>query len=155
MEKKSYEADQEIVNMMLETIKGYALSESNCNTNRHLQGLYARVYSFYQSGRLEEAEAYFRCLYLYDFHNPDYALSLAAVYQLGKHYKKAITLYTIAFALAQDDYRPVLYTGLCYLALKKKRKAQECFRLVSEHCMQNGLREKALSYLVNDKENYA
>ncbi|WP_306453916.1 MULTISPECIES: tetratricopeptide repeat protein, partial [unclassified Burkholderia] len=42
-----------------------------------MDGIYAYAYRFYQRGRLDEAEVFFRFLYIYDFYNVDYATGLA------------------------------------------------------------------------------
>ncbi|GGY23943.1 type III secretion system translocator chaperone SicA [Paludibacterium paludis] len=98
-----------------------------------MEGLYGYAYDFYQKGRLDEAEAFFRFLYLYDFYNADYVMGLAAVYQLRKAYEKAADLYAVAFALGRNDYRPVFQAGQCQLAMNKPHKARQCFELVAEH----------------------
>lgn len=109
------------------------------------EGFY--VYDLYQKRKLDEAEAYFRFLYVYDFQNPDCVLGLAAIYQLRKQYIKAVNLYAIAFALARDDYRAVLFSGLCQLALDNIAQARQCFQLVCDKSNDNRLKTRAAAYL--------
>jgi len=112
-----------------------------------MEGLYGYAYDFYQKGRLDEAEAFFRFLYLYDFYNADYVMGLAAVYQLRKEHEKAAELYAVAFALARNDYRPVFQAAQCQLALNNAFKARQCFELVVERCDDAQLKQRAAAYL--------
>jgi tetratricopeptide (TPR) repeat protein len=72
---------------------------------------------------------------------------LAAVHQLKQNHQKAIDLYAIAFAQGNNDYRPMLYTGQCHLALGKVGKARLCFEYVLDQATQDDLREQARVYL--------
>lgn len=49
-----------------------------------MQDVYKLAYDFYHHGKLNDAESLFRFLCIYDFYNPEYAMGLAAVYQLKK-----------------------------------------------------------------------
>ncbi|MGL4907467.1 MAG: type III secretion system translocator chaperone SicA, partial [Plesiomonas sp.] len=88
--------------------EGATLKDVHGIPEEMMEGLYAHAYDFYNKGRLDEAETFFRFLCIYDFYNPDYIMGLAAVYQLKKQYQKAADLYAVAFALGKNDYRPVL-----------------------------------------------
>ncbi|MBX9295503.1 type III secretion system translocator chaperone SicA [Chromobacterium piscinae] len=112
-----------------------------------MDGLYAHAYDFYNKGRLDDAETFFRFLCIYDFYNPDYIIGLAAVSQLKKQFQKAADLYAVAFALGKNDYRPVFFTGQCQLFMRKAAKARQCFELVLERSDDEALRVKAQVYL--------
>ncbi|AVG16939.1 CesD/SycD/LcrH family type III secretion system chaperone [Chromobacterium vaccinii] len=112
-----------------------------------MDGLYAHAYDFYNKGRLDDAETFFRFLCIYDFYNPDYIIGLAAVFQLKKQFQKAADLYAVAFALGKSDYRPVFFTGQCQLFMRKASKAKQCFELVLERSDDEALRVKAQVYL--------
>lgn len=112
-----------------------------------MEGLYAHAYDFYNKGKLDEAEKFFRFLSVYNFTNPDYIIGLAAVYQLKKEYQKACDLYAIAFALEKSDHRPVFFSGQCELSLGHMEKAKECFELVKEQSNNANLQIKAQIYL--------
>ncbi|AOZ52601.1 type III secretion system translocator chaperone SicA [Chromobacterium vaccinii] len=112
-----------------------------------MDGLYAHAYDFYNKGRLDDAETFFRFLCIYDFYNPDYIIGLAAVFQLKKQFQKAADLYAVAFALGKSDYRPVFFTGQCQLFMRKAAKAKQCFELVLERSDDEALRVKAQVYL--------
>lgn len=112
-----------------------------------LKGLYAHAYDFYNKGKLNDAEKFFRFLAVYDFTNPDYIIGLAAVYQLKKEYQKACDLYAVAFALEKSDLRPVFFTGQCELSMGRAEKARKCFELVNEQSNNDSLKNKAQTYL--------
>ncbi|TFZ48678.1 type III secretion system translocator chaperone SicA [Serratia proteamaculans] len=117
-----------------------------------MEGLYAHAYDFYNKGRLDEAETFFRFLAIYDFYNPDYIMGLAAVCQLKKQFQKACDLYAVAFTLSKNDYRPVFFTGQCQLFMRKVANARQCFELVCEHSSDEALCAKAQIYLESLQE---
>jgi type III secretion system low calcium response chaperone LcrH/SycD len=112
-----------------------------------LEGVYAYAYRFYENGQIDKAEVFFRFLYLYDFYNGEYALGLAAVYQMKREYQKAIDMYAVAFALTTNDYRPMFHVGQCQLALKKLTLAKDCFESVVEKSQDESLVTRAKTYL--------
>jgi len=127
-----------------------------------MEGIYAYAYEFYNRGRLDDAEVFFRFLCIYDFYNAEYIMGLAAVYQLKKDYHQAADLYAIAFAQAKHDYRPMFHSGQCLLALRRVNKAKQCFEIVMQNSDDAKLRQKAQAYLdalhapaepENDQEN--
>ena len=114
---------------------------------RLLENVYAYAYEFYQQGRLDEAENFFRYLCMYDFANPEYALGLGAVYQLKKQYPQAIDVYAMVHLLNRSDFRPMLYAGQCHLLLKQTEQAAQCFSAVVDGCADIALSAKASRYL--------
>src|SRR5579859_6956976 len=90
---------------VLEAVQGGATLKDLQGVSQELMdGIYAFAYRFYQQGRLDDAEVFFRFLCIYDFYNAEYALGLAAVCQMKKQYEKAIDLYALAYALSKDDF---------------------------------------------------
>lgn len=118
-----------------------------------MDGIYAYAYEFYQQGKLDEAETFFRFLSIYDFYNTDYVMGLAAVYQLTKRYEKATELYALAFVLTKNDYRPLFHAGQCNLLLKKSSAAIHCFESVIENSTDMDLQKKSEAYLSALKKN--
>ena len=112
-----------------------------------MEAIYAHAYDFYQQGRLNEAESLFRLLCIYDFHNADYALGLGAVFQLKKHYSKALDVFALAYTLSGGDSRAMLYAGECNLLLRRLGKAKRCFESVLEGEADARLKSKAEGYL--------
>ncbi|EDS3841743.1 type III secretion system translocator chaperone SicA [Citrobacter portucalensis] len=112
-----------------------------------MDGLYAHAYDFYNHGRLDDAEIFFRFLCIYDFYNPDYIMGFAAVCQSKKNFQKACDLYAVAYALLKNDYRPIFFTGQCLLLMRKMAKAKQCFELVNDRSSDEALKVKSLIYL--------
>lgn len=115
--------------------------------DEQMDSLYAHAHRFYEQGRLEEAGRLFHFLCIYDFHNADYWCGNAAVQQLRGFHQKAIDLYAVAFALRIDDYRPMLYSGQCHLALSRPGKAKLCFEYAVQAPSDPALRAQAQAYL--------
>lgn len=146
-------SDERIAEMVWEAVsEGATLKDVHGIPQEMMEGLYAHAYDFYHKGRLDEAEAFFRFLAIYDFYNPDYVMGLAAVYQLKKQFQKACDLYAVAFALSKNDYRPVFFTGQCQLFMRKAAKAKQCFELVCERSIDEALLTKAQVYLESLQE---
>ncbi|XLM19519.1 type III secretion system translocator chaperone SicA, partial [Chromobacterium piscinae] len=141
-------SDERLAEMVWDAVSGGAtLKDVHGIPQDMMEGLYAHAYDFYNKGRLDEAETFFRFLCIYDFYNPDYIMGLAAVCQLKKQFQKAVDLYAVAFALSKSDYRPVFFTGQCQLFMRKAAKARQCFELVCEQSADEALRAKAQVYL--------
>jgi type III secretion system low calcium response chaperone LcrH/SycD len=146
------EADQatfdEMAQLLFEGAQtGAAIKELRGISDDLLESVYAYAHRFYIDGRLDEAETFFRFLYLYDFYNGDYALGLAAVLQMKKEYAKAIDMYALAYALLKRDERPMLHVGQCHLAMGKLAMARGCFETVQLRSTDPALVAKATVYL--------
>ncbi|WP_368570563.1 type III secretion system translocator chaperone SicA, partial [Acinetobacter baumannii] len=131
---------------------GTSLKDESSIPEGFMEGIYSFAYDFYQKGKLDEAEAIFKFLCLYDFYNVDYIMGLAAVNQLKKQYQAAVDLYALAYLNADKDYRPVFYAGQCNLSLGEKEKAKYCFHQVTENINDEAIKEKAMVYLESLKD---
>lgn len=141
-------SEAQVVEMVWNAVnEGLTLKDVHDLPDEMMEGLYAHAYDFYHKGQLEEAATFFRFLCIYDFYNADYYMGLAAVYQLQKQFQKAADIYAVAFSLAENDYRPVFYTGQCQLMMNKANKAKQCFELVIEHCQEETICLRAQAYL--------
>ncbi|MGY4730884.1 type III secretion system translocator chaperone SicA [Burkholderia pyrrocinia] len=139
---------QDMATALLEAVQnGATLKDLHGVSQDLMDGIYAFAYRFYQQGRLDDAEVFFRFLCIYDFYNVEYAMGLAAVCQLKKEYSKAIDLYALAYSLSRDDYRPMFHTGQCHLMMGKAPLARRCFSIVVERSSDERLKQKAASYL--------
>jgi type III secretion system low calcium response chaperone LcrH/SycD len=146
------DADQAMLDEMAQLLmegaqSGATVKELKGVSDDMLESVYAYAHRFYTDGRLDEAETFFRFLYLYDFYNGDYALGLAAVHQMKKDYTKAIDMYALAYALLKRDERPMLHVGQCHLALGKLALARDCFETVLLRSEDPVLTTKAQAYL--------
>ncbi|WP_299999412.1 type III secretion system translocator chaperone SicA [uncultured Cedecea sp.] len=134
---------------LLEAIQnGATLKDVNGVSNDTMNDVYKLAYDFYHHGKLNDAESLFRFLCIYDFYNPEYAMGLAAVYQLKKDYQKAIDFYALAYSLSKDDYRPMFYAGQCNLMQRRSVQARKCFEIVVNRCDDEVLNQRASTYLL-------
>ena len=127
--------------------QGVTLKEIHGISDEQMDGLYGLAYDFYNQGKLDEAEKFFRFLCIYDFYSVDFLMGLAAVYQLKEMYQKAADIYAVAFAQGNADYRPMLYAGQCQLAMGKSGKASQCFKAVIQYTDDDSLKATAQAYL--------
>ncbi|EXU76555.1 type III secretion system translocator chaperone SicA [Erwinia mallotivora] len=133
---------------LLEAIQnGATLKDLHGVSQETMHDVYRLAYDFYNHGKLNDAESLFRFLCIYDFYNPEYAMGLAAVYQLKKNYNKAIDFYALAYSLSEEDYRPVFYAGQCNLMLRRSVQAKKCFETVIGKCKDPTINTKAEAYL--------
>ncbi|WP_249405212.1 SycD/LcrH family type III secretion system chaperone [Stenotrophomonas sp. CFBP 13725] len=140
--------ESEMTRMIMEGLReGATVADLKGVTRDTLEGVYAIAHRFYQNGQLDEAEAFFRFLCLYDFYNADYALGMGAVLHLKREYEKAIGMYAVAQALDLTDDRPMFHVGQCHLALGRLRKARECFEAVAGRAAGSELGTRAEAYL--------
>lgn len=126
---------------------GASMQDIHDVSNETMRGIYKLAYEFYQSGKLNDAESLFRFLCIYDFQNSEYAMGLAAVYQLKENYAVALDFYALAYTLAKEDYRPMFYAGQCNLMLCRTARARKCFNIVAEKSVDNEMKIKAQAYL--------
>jgi type III secretion system low calcium response chaperone LcrH/SycD len=147
MSRDKQQDEQVALEVVEAVLGGAALKDVQGISDEHMSSLYAFAFQFYEQGRLDDAQKFFHFLCIYDLNNSHYWMGLAAVHQLKQDHQKAIDLYAIAFAQGKNDYRPMLYTGQCQLALGKIGKARLCFEYVLEQATENDLHEQAQVYL--------
>nr|WP_241391670.1 SycD/LcrH family type III secretion system chaperone [Yersinia frederiksenii] len=127
---------------------GASMAEIQGVSKNTLEGIYAYAYDFYEKGRLDDAEVFFKFLCIYDFQNPDYLKGYAAVCHLKKQYQRAYDLYGLSFFVdPKFDYSPAYLMGQCQLCLKNIDMAKSCFESVILHSKDNDLLSKASTYL--------
>lgn len=152
-EKMSKKELDQLANYIVSIVQnGTSIKDEGAIPEGFMEGIYSFSYDFYQKGKLDEAEAIFKFLCLYDFYNVDYIMGLAAVKQLKRQYQPAIDFYALAYLNAKKDYRPVFYAGQCNLSLGDKEKAKYCFDQVSKNINDESIKERALIYLESLKD---
>jgi type III secretion system low calcium response chaperone LcrH/SycD len=145
--RKLQEEDQIAEQVAEAVLEGVTLKDLRGISDEQMDSLYAFAHEFYEQGRLDDAEKFFHFLCIYDFYNAQYWMSLAAVNQLKHNYQKAVDLYAVAFAQGKHDYRPMLYTGQCQLALGRAGKAKLCFEYVLQYVTDPDMCSQAQGYL--------
>lgn len=145
---QSEDFDENNLEIILDAVsEGATLKQMHGISEQQMDELYGLAYDFYHQGKLDEAEKFFRFLCIYDFYCSDFLMGLAAVYQLKGAYQKAADLYAVAFAQGNGDYRSMLYSGQCQLAMGKSGKAKQCFKNVLEHTSDDSVKKIADAYL--------
>lgn len=140
--------ESELAAKVRTAIAGTSIAEIQELTQDTLDGLYAYAYDFYDKGRLDDAELFFKFLCIYDFYNPDYLKGYAAVCQLKKKYQQACDLYGISFSIRNgNDYSPIYLMGQCLLCMKKFSSAKECFETVISSSDDDILINKSTKYI--------
>ncbi|WP_380178193.1 SycD/LcrH family type III secretion system chaperone [Kalamiella sp. sgz302252] len=135
--------------MMATTEHGATLKEIHGISDMAMENIYAHAYQFYNEGRLDEAEKFFRFLCLYDLKNADYFIGLGAVQQLKKNYEKACEFYSLAYLIAEDNFNPLYYIGQCQLLMGNYVKALKSFNILAERCTDENLVAKAKVYIAS------
>ena len=67
--------EERVAEMVWEAVSaGATLKDVQGIPQDMMEGLYAHAYDFYNKGRLDEAETFFKFLCIYDFYNADYLM---------------------------------------------------------------------------------
>lgn len=103
-------------------------------TDAEMEAIYSMGFSFYNTGRYDDAEKVFRFLVLFDHLNAKYWTSLGAVQQVKKLYGDAITSYGYASFLDLDNPKPQYHAAECFLALGDKENALSALTALEEFC---------------------
>ncbi len=103
-------------------------------SNAEMEAIYSMGYSFYNTGRYDDAEKVFRFLVLFDHLNPRYWTGLGAVQQVKKLYGDAITSYGYASFLDLGNPKPQYYAAECFLAIGDKENALSSLAALEEFC---------------------
>ncbi|EDJ8986952.1 TPA: SycD/LcrH family type III secretion system chaperone [Salmonella enterica] len=136
-----------IEQMLIASVEGISLSKIHGVTDELLNDIYAYAYDFYNKGKLDEAESFFKFLCIYNFFNADYLTGLAAVKQLKKEYKQAVDLYAIAFYNNPENFLPLFYSGQCQLMLLDCEGARESFNYIMASDADLSLKEKSKVFI--------
>jgi len=103
-------------------------------TDAEMEAIYSLGYSFYTTGRYDDAEKVFRFLVLFDHLNAKYWTGLGAVQQVKKLYGDAIASYAYASFLDLDNPKPQYFAAECFLALGDKDNALSALAALEEFC---------------------
>ena len=103
-------------------------------TDAEMEAIYSMGYSFYTTGRYDDAEKVFRFLVLFDHLNQKYWIGLGAVQQVKKLYTDAVTSYGYASFLDLDNPKPQYFAAECFLAMGDKDNALSALAALDEYC---------------------
>lgn len=112
MEKKD-----QISDLLKDFAAGKTLGEMRGFTPDELEAVYSVGYTYYRTGRFEDAEKLFRFVCLFDHVTSKYWLALGAVLQAQRKFRDAIKPYGCAMLFDIKDPRPYFHLAECQLAL--------------------------------------
>jgi len=114
--------------------KGSTLKQMKGITNDELEAVYSLAFSYYRTGKYDEAVKLFQFLVLFDHLNAKYWFGLGAVQQATKDYQNAVVSYGYCSFLKLDNPKPQLHAAECFLALGDKRSAASALFALNEYC---------------------
>ena len=103
--------------------KGFAPKDIFNITSGQMEGMYAKAYNLYQSGKYKEAIQIFRLLIMLTPNESKYSLGLAACFHMMKDYDNAIETYTMYSVLNPDDPIGYFHISDCLLSTNEKMSA--------------------------------
>ena len=108
-------------------VAGKPVYESCGITPDEVEAVYSLGYTYYQVGRLEDAETLFRFVTVMDGFDTKYGYALASTLQAEHKFADAAELYGTLVPI--DSTNPAIYSGLaeCRVALGDKKGAQAAF----------------------------
>ena len=113
---------------------GEPLKAAKGISDEELNAVYSLAYSYYSTGRYEEALKLFKFLVLFDHLNQKFWMGLGAVQQVLKDYQSAVTSYGYCSFLKLDNPKPQLHAAECFLAMGDKRNAASSLEALEEYC---------------------
>ena len=102
---------------------GSTVAEMRNILPEELESVYSIAYTYYQTGRLEDAEKLFRFLCLFDHTVSKYWLALGAVLQAERKFKDAIRPYACTLMFDRKEVRAAFHLAECQLAIGEHGEA--------------------------------
>ena len=116
---------------------GATMKEVRGITNDELEAVYSLGFSYYNTGKFEDAQKLFEFLVLFDHLNTKYWFALGAVQQARKDWQKAIASYGYSSFLDLENPKPQYHAAECYLALGDKASAASAILALENYCPEN------------------
>ena len=116
---------------------GATLKEVRGITNDELEAVYSLEFSYYNTGKFDDAQKLFEFLVLFDHLNAKYWFALGAVQQARKDFQKAIASYGYSSFLDLENPKPQFHAAECFLALGDKANAASAIMALEEYCPAN------------------
>ena len=113
---------------------GVTLKETKGISNEELEAVYSLAFSYYNTGKYDEAFKLFQFLVLFDHLNPKFWMGVGAVQQVKKDYKGAIASYCYASFLDISNPKPQLHAAECYVALGDRENALSALAALEQYC---------------------
>ena len=129
--------EQQIQDAAKKFANGATLKEVKGISNEELESVYSLGFSYYRTGKFEDAQKLFEFLVLFDHLSTKYWFALGAVQQAQKDYQKAIASYGYSSFLDLENPKPQLHAAECYLALGDKGNAASAIMALEHYCPAN------------------
>ena len=113
---------------------GATLKQLKGVTNAELEAVYSLAFSYYRTGKFDEAFKLFQFLVLFDHLNAKFWFGLGATQQALKDFQNAIVSYGYCSFLKLDNPKPQLHAAECFLALGDKRNAASSLEALDAYC---------------------
>lgn len=97
-----------------------------------VEAIYSMGYTYYQVGKLEEAEKVFRFVCLLDHLDGKYWLALGAVLQSRRQFDEAVKVYANILLTDMREVRAYYRIAECKLALGDRAEALEALELLKK-----------------------
>ena len=114
--------------------KGSTLKQMKGISNEELEAVYSLAFSYYRTGKFDEALKLFQFLVMFDHLNAKYWFGLGAVQQANTDFQSAVVSYGYSSFLNLDNPKPQLHAAECFLALGDKRSAASALYALNEYC---------------------
>lgn len=113
---------------------GSTLKQLRGVSNDELEAVYSLAFSYYRTGKFDEALKLFQFLVLFDHLNAKYWFGQGAVQQALKDYQNAVVSYGYCSFLKLDNPKPQLHAAECFLAMGDKRNAASSLEALDAYC---------------------
>ncbi len=116
---------------------GATMKEVKGITNDELEAVYSLGFSYYNTGKFEDAQKLFEFLVLFDHLSSKYWFALGAVQQARKDYEKAVASYGYSSFLDLENPKPQYHAAECLLAMGDKGNAASAIMALEHYCPAN------------------
>ena len=113
---------------------GSTLKQLKGVSNDELEAVYSLAFSYYRTGKFDEALKLFQFLVLFDHLNAKYWFGQGATQQALKDYQSAVVSYGYCSFLKLDNPKPQLHAAECFLAMGDKRNAASSLEALDAYC---------------------
>lgn len=123
----SEQTSEQVKEMAAKAVKGALAGEplkiAKGISDEELNAVYSLAYSYYNTGKYDEALKLFKFLVLLDHMSQKFWTGLGSVYQATKKWDEAIAAYAQAMVFDVSRPKPIYYAALCYFAKGEKLHA--------------------------------
>ena len=99
-----------------------------------LNAVYSLAFSYYSTGRYDEALKLFKFLVMFDHLSQKFWTGLGSTHQMLKNYDEAIAAYAQAAILDLENPKPMYYAAICHIAKGDKVSAASAVRAIEMFC---------------------